>query len=127
MTNPSFTPAEAEYLGGQRLGRLCTLGPDGSPQARPVGFTHNVELGTIDIGGMNMTSSRKWKNVLADPRVSFVVDDLASVQPWRPRGVEVRGVAEALEADEIIRIHPQKILAWGIETDPFAPPSTRTS
>lgn len=122
----TFSAAEAAYLAGQRLGRLCTLGPDGGPQARPVAFTLNTELGTIDIGGMNMTTSQKWRNVRADPRVSFVVDDLASVSPWRPRGVEVRGDAEAVDdRGGIIRVHPRRVLAWGIETDPFAPPAAR--
>ncbi|MDQ3899466.1 MAG: hypothetical protein M3319_03105, partial [Actinomycetota bacterium] len=32
--------------------------------------------------------------VLSNPYVSFVVDGLLSVDPWRVRGVEVRGVAE---------------------------------
>lgn len=123
---PNFSDAEAAYLDGQPLGRLCTLGPDGAPQARPVGFRRNAELGTIDIGGMRMTASRKWRNIQADPRVTLVVDDLASVDPWRPRGVEVRGEAEALEeGGGLIRIHPRRVLAWGIETDPFAPPATR--
>jgi pyridoxamine 5'-phosphate oxidase family protein len=34
----TFTPAELAYLRGQRLARLGTIGPDGSPQVRPVGF-----------------------------------------------------------------------------------------
>lgn len=123
----TFSDAEAEYLRGQRLGRLATLGPDGAPQARPVGFTVNDELGTIAIGGMNMTSSRKWRNVQRDRRVTFVVDDLASVDPWLPRGVEVRGEAIAMdEGGGVIRIHPRRVLAWGIETDSFAPPTART-
>lgn len=40
---------------------------------------------------------------------------LASVDPWRPRGVEVRGRAEALEAPvPQIRIHPDRIVSWGL-------------
>ena len=121
----AFTPAEAEYLRGQRLGRLVTLGPDGSPQARPVGFTLTDD-GAIEVGGMNMTASAKFKNVRRDGRVTFLVDDLETVRPWKPRGVEVRGRATALdERGGIIRIEPTRVLAWGIETDPFAPPVTR--
>lgn len=121
--------AERAYLDGQRLGRLATLAPDGAPQVRPVGFRYNAELGTVDIGGTNMAASRKYRNVRNDPRVGFVVDDLASTSPWRPRGIEFRGRAQALSADEggrdLIRIHPDRILAWGLETDPFAPPQAR--
>ena len=44
----SFTPNEIEYLGGQRLGRLATVGADGEPHSVPVGFHYNAALGTID-------------------------------------------------------------------------------
>ena len=47
----NFSQAEAAYLAGQPLGRLCTLGPDGGPQARPVGFTLNAQLDTMDSEG----------------------------------------------------------------------------
>jgi pyridoxamine 5'-phosphate oxidase family protein len=124
----SFTEAELEYLATQRLGRLATLAPDGFPQNNPVGFRINVELDTIDIGGHAMGESRKFRNVQANPKVSFVIDDIASVQPWRVRGVEIRGEAEALAeqeaagpgySSEIIRIHPRRIRSWGL--DPQAP------
>ncbi len=56
-------PNEHDYLTTQRLGRLATLGPDGAPQARPVVFFVNDELGTIDIGGNNLVASQKFRNV----------------------------------------------------------------
>lgn len=116
-----FTDAEISYLADQRLGRLATVAPKGSPQIRPVRFQYNPELDTIDIGGRAMAGSRKLRNVENDPRVAFVVDDLASVDPWRPRGLEIRGQAEALstEAGALIRIHPRRILVWGL--DPESP------
>ena len=92
----SFTDYERSYLAGQPLGRLATLAPDGSPQTRPVGFFFNDELGTVDIGGHNLGRSQKFHNIQLDGRVSFVVDDLASIDPWAPRGIEIRGEAEAI-------------------------------
>jgi pyridoxamine 5'-phosphate oxidase family protein len=130
-----FTDAERQYMASQPLGRLATVGPDGAPQVRPVGYRYNADLDTIDIGGLNMAASRKYRNIEADPRVSFVVDDLASTDPWRPRGIEIRGRAEALPSGgatgeglsaEIIRIHPQRVLGWGLDTDAFAAPHART-
>jgi pyridoxamine 5'-phosphate oxidase family protein len=128
-----FTDAEQRYLDGQPLGRLATIGPDGAPQTRPVGFGYNRDLDTIDIGGHNLVTSRKYRNIQADARVSFVVDDLASITPWRPRGIEIRGTAELLAADplrpgvtaHLIRIHPVRVLSWGLDTDAFAPPHSR--
>ncbi|KAA5831193.1 PPOX class F420-dependent oxidoreductase [Saccharopolyspora hirsuta] len=121
----TFTPGEIEYLESQSLGRLCTLGPDGAPQARPVGV-HLGPDGTIDVPGYHNAKSQKWRNVLRDPRVTFVVDDIASRNPWRVRGIEIRGEAEALLgvgstegglSGDVIRIHPTRILSWGIDAD----------
>src|SRR5215472_11622955 len=111
------------YLQSQRLGRLATVDGDGAPQNNPVGFRYNDELGTIDIGGRDMGASRKFRNVAGNPKVAFVVDDLASVQPWRPRCVEIRGRAEALRdqdygagfSAEIIRIHPERVISFGLD------------
>jgi pyridoxamine 5'-phosphate oxidase family protein len=120
----SFEEFEIAYLATQPLGRLATVQPNGTLQVSPVGFTYNPTLGTIDIGGMNMASSRKFRNVAANGRVAFVVDDLVSVTPWRVRCLEIRGHGEALEspADStsrfggpIIRVHPERIISFGID------------
>jgi pyridoxamine 5'-phosphate oxidase family protein len=120
----TFTELELEYLATQRLGRLATIAPDGFPQNNPVGFWVNAELGTIDIGGHALGASRKFHSVQANPKVSFVVDDILSLQPWQVRGVEVRGEAEALTGQEppmpgfsreLIRIRPRRIRSWGLD------------
>jgi pyridoxamine 5'-phosphate oxidase family protein len=122
----TLTQIEREYLATQRLGRLATVGPKGDPQNNPVGFSYNAELGTIDIAGFNMGASRKFRNVLHNDQVAFVVDDLASVTPWRVRGIEIRGHAEAITgltpadahlSGEIIRIRPWRVFSWGIDPD----------
>jgi pyridoxamine 5'-phosphate oxidase family protein len=122
----SLSPEVLSYLQSQRLGRLATVDSRGAPQNNPVGFRYNAELGTIDIGGRNMGASRKFRNLAGNPRVSFVVDDIASVQPWRVRCVEVRGRAEGLRdqagqvpgfSAEIIRIYPERVISFGLDSD----------
>jgi pyridoxamine 5'-phosphate oxidase family protein len=119
-----LTPAERDYLAGQRLGRLATVDGTGQPQNNPVGFFLDDELGVVDIGGRAMGGTKKFRNVQGHPLVSFVVDDLASVQPWRVRGVEIRGTAEAVTdwqppypyySREAIRIHPTRVISWGLD------------
>jgi len=121
-----FTDTELAYLQGRRLGRLATARADGGLQNSPVGFSYNPDLHTIDIGGHNMAASQKFRNVTDNGRVAFVVDDLASIQPWHVRCLEIRGRAEALlDPPEttstfrgaIIRIHPQRIISFGIDPD----------
>ena len=120
----ALTEAERAYLTTQRLGRLATLAPDGTLQNSAVGVHYNDELGTIEVYGRDLGNSRKFTNVEATGEVSFIVDDIASLDPWKVRGIEIRGRAEALRdqtppspyfSPEIIRIHPRKIFSWGIE------------
>ncbi|MEV4114704.1 PPOX class F420-dependent oxidoreductase [Nonomuraea sp. NPDC049695] len=119
----TFTSAELEYLSSQHLGRLATVSPDGQVQNNPVGYFVDAETGIITIGGHAMGASKKFRNVQKGSTVALVVDDLASVDPWVVRGIEIRGTAEALTdvdppmpffSREIIKITPRKITSWGL-------------
>jgi pyridoxamine 5'-phosphate oxidase family protein len=113
-----FSNPQINYLKSQRLGRLATLRPDGTLQNNPVGFTFDEANGTIEIGGFNMGGSQKYRNVVANGQAAFVVDDLESVDPWKPRMVEIRGTAEPIPNDDPrnakILIHPRRIISFGI-------------
>jgi len=121
----SFSDAELAYLTGERrLGRLATVDATGQPHVVPIGmWRHNPKFGTIDISGHNFAATKKFRNVKAAPKAAFVVDDLASIDPWRPRSVMVQGRAEAVEAadtagergEAMIRITPDTIVSWGLE------------
>jgi pyridoxamine 5'-phosphate oxidase family protein len=112
-----FTETEILYLASQRLGRLATVQPNGTLQVSPVGFSYNLAAATIDINGYNLAKSQKFRNIADNGRAAFVVDDLVSVQPWRVRCIEIRGVAEALttESSALIRLHPKRIISFGID------------
>ncbi|GAB3008041.1 PPOX class F420-dependent oxidoreductase [Amycolatopsis acidiphila] len=125
-----FTDAEIDYLNDQGLGRLATLHPNGSLQVSPVGFSYNPDEKAIEVRGYHLTGSRKFRNIAANGKVAFVVDDRPSLEPMRVRCLEIRGRAEALTGaatpdghldDAVIRIHPERIISFGIE-DPDRPP-----
>lgn len=119
----AFSAAELNFLRTERLlGRLATIDATGAPHVVPVGWRYNPELDTIDIGGRDLAGTRKFGNVQANRKVGFVIDDV--LPPWRPRCVQVRGTAEALdhgtppdgeESAPIIRITPTKVVSWGLE------------
>lgn len=117
----AFSEAELAYLrdgGAPRLARIATVGEDGTPHVVPVGFSYDPEHGTIDVRGRDLKRSKKYRDVARAGRAALVVDDLASVDPWRPRGIEVRGHAETIDAEPpLIRIHPERIVPWGLEPD----------
>lgn len=129
----SLQPHEIAFLDQADLGRLATVQRSGTPQNSPVGFSYNPELGTIDIAGYHMSDSQKWRNIGHHPKVAFVVDDIASRDPWRVRCLEIRGTAEQAwiepatgeAGDEldagIIRITPTRIISFGIDDLETAP------
>jgi pyridoxamine 5'-phosphate oxidase family protein len=112
----AFTPNELAYLTGERhLGRLATVGADGMPHVAPVGWAYNAELGSIDISGRDFARTKKFRDVALTGRAAIVVDEV--LPPWRPRGIEVRGDAEALvQPQEMVRIHPRRVVSWGLDS-----------
>jgi pyridoxamine 5'-phosphate oxidase family protein len=117
--------AQIEYLASQRLGRVATAGADGKPHVVPSSFRHNRDLGTIDIGGLHVATTKKYRDVQANPWAAIVVDDLVSTDPWTPRMLEIRGRAEPVPTggadlgpgfgDAFIRLYPEKVNSFGIE------------
>jgi pyridoxamine 5'-phosphate oxidase family protein len=95
----TFTDSELDYLltefdhlvTKRRLARLATVGKDGTPHVVPVGWSYNAEHDTIDVGGFDNERTKKFRDVARSGRAAIVVDDVASTDPWRPRGIEVRG------------------------------------
>ena len=120
-----FSQAEVDYLASQRLARIATAGPNGQPHVVPLSFRYNPDTDTIDVGGHGFAQRKKYRDVQSNPRVGIVIDDLASIDPWRPRMIEVRGVAEVLPTGgetigrgfdpPMFRIHPKRIISIGIE------------
>jgi len=87
-----FNPDEIKYLRRGLLGRLATVGPDGTPHIAPVGMiSYNPHLDTLYIRGHDLTNTKKYRDIARSRRASLVADDLTSTKPWRPRGIEVRG------------------------------------
>lgn len=120
-----FTSRELTYLRDQQIGRLATVDGRHAPQVVPVGYSVDEATGEISIGGTALGSSRKFRNVQANPQAALVVDDVTSTDPWQVRGVEVRGAAAALTdvqppmaglSPEQIRITPRRIRSWGLES-----------
>ena len=121
-----LTDAEQRFLARQPLGRLATIGPDGTPQVKPLAFTYNAALGTIDISGWNMGASAKYRNIQANPRVALVVDEMTEASMEGAHFLEIRGVAEAATgsasadghlAAEIIRIRPRRVVSFNVDPD----------
>ena len=83
-----LSAAEAEYLKGQRLCRIATASPECEPEVSPVAFEYDGKY--FYVGSHDQSTffkTRRYKNIKGgNTRVSLVIDDLKSVEPWRPRG-----------------------------------------
>jgi pyridoxamine 5'-phosphate oxidase family protein len=114
----AFTERELDYLSERRLGRIATVGKDGTPHVVPVGWSFNAEQDSIDVGGTDFAKTKKFRDARRSGRASIVVDDLVSTDPWKSRGIEIRGRAEAIDGEQpLVRIHPERVVSWGIESD----------
>ena len=122
-----FTDKELDYLAGQRLGRIATVGADGQPHVVPTSFRYNPDHDAIEVGGLRMSQTKKVRDVRRTGRASIVVDDV--LPPWSPRMIEIRGTAEVLSSggkalsdnfeDTIVRITPFRIIAFGIDSEGY--------
>ena len=123
-----FTDKELEYLAGQRLGRIATVGPDGQPHVVPTSFRYNPDHDAIEVGGLRMSQTKKLRDVQRTGRASIVIDDV--LPPWQPRMIEVRGTAAVIPSggkafgerfdDAIVCIQPTRIVAAGIDEGELA-------
>lgn len=116
----SFSDEEVAYLRSQPLARVSTVAPDGQPDVAPVGFEFDGSY--FYVGGHDPVKTRKFRNVDAgNAKVALVVDDLMSVDPWRPRFLRVYGTAELVEREgrfgtaPYMRITPT--VSWSFNLD----------
>ena len=90
----AFTESEIEFVAAQRLGRLATVGADGTPHVIPVAVFYDPREDALviganaDFGDDVMAKSKKFRDAQRRPRVAVVVDIPS------PRVLEVRGNAE---------------------------------
>jgi pyridoxamine 5'-phosphate oxidase family protein len=110
-----LSDAALTYLRGERrLARLATVGSDGMPHVTPVGWSLSADGQAVEVGGIDLARTKKFRDVAHTHRAAIVIDDV--LPPWRPRGVEIRGRAQAItEPTPLIRIHPDRVIVWGLD------------
>jgi pyridoxamine 5'-phosphate oxidase family protein len=109
----TFTEDEALFLMQGRLARVATASKDGQPHVVPV--VYEFDGTAFYFTGWNLEKSLKFRNLVENKKVAMVVDDLVTVCPWRPRGVELRGVAELGNEDDraYVKMTPKVKRSWG--------------
>ena len=114
-----FSEKEIAYLRTQRLTRIATVSKELQPDVAPVGFDFDGVY--FYVGGLDLSRTLKYQNVQVNPKVSLVIDDLETVDPWKPRGIKVHGTADLTTREgytgsgTYIRIKPEVKWSWGIE------------
>jgi pyridoxamine 5'-phosphate oxidase family protein len=110
----TFTDEEVEYLGQAKLARIATSSKSNQPHVVPVAYEFDGKH--FYFGGWNLNKSLKFRNIRNNGKVALVVDDLLTVRPWRPRGVEIRGVAHVEENQDgiYVKVTPIRKISWGL-------------
>ncbi|MCX6516022.1 MAG: PPOX class F420-dependent oxidoreductase [Actinobacteria bacterium] len=122
----AFTVAELDYLASQPLMRFASASTSGRPDVAPVVF--EIDSDDVLTAGFDITHTVRYKNIQSNPRVSVVVDDLASVNPWSPRGIKIIGTAviEEFDGSPRFRSSPEVIISWALnDTTPGIPKMER--
>jgi len=92
-----FSKAEERFLKRNELGRLATVCPDGTPHVVPICYIYQAGCFFVAVD----YETTKYRNLLTNNRVAFVVD---VYKPGRGiRGVLVRGRSKTLETDSEFR------------------------
>jgi pyridoxamine 5'-phosphate oxidase family protein len=109
----AFTDDEVSFLTQSRLARVATASSDGQPHVVPI--VYEFDGAEFYFTGWNLEKSLKFKNLVENKKVALVIDDLITVCPWRPRGLEVRGVAELAKEDgrAYVKVTPLVKRSWG--------------
>lgn len=119
MTEPALlTEAELRFLSApsRALGRVATVAADGTPHVVPTGWTYNTSLGTVDVTGRDVESTKKFRDVSRTGRAAIVVDGIAPGDGFNPWAIELVGRAEAVVGPPaLIRIYPERVRSWGLE------------
>ena len=114
---------EIQYLKTQRLARIATASSQGEPEVSPVAFEYDGKYFYVGSHDQSIFfRTRRYKNIKnGNTRVCLVIDDLESIDPWKPRAIKVHGTAEVVEHEGIfgkgsyLRITPRVTVSWGIE------------
>ena len=122
----AFSDEEIAYLQSQPIARLATVNADGQPDVVPVAF--ELDGPYIWVGGVgpDVANTRKLRNIGAGrTKVSLVVDDLVSMEPFIARALRVYGAAErAVERVGMVgpglysRITPRVSWSWNLAGEP---------
>ena len=84
----NFSQKELKFLERQQVGRLATISKNRVPHVTPLCYASDEERIFLSTG----YDSKKARNMKANPRVAFVVDEFNSWEDYR--GMMVSGNAE---------------------------------
>ena len=122
----AFSDEEIAYLQSQPVARLATVNADGQPDVVPVAFEFDRPYIWVGGVGPDVANTRKLRNIGAGrTKVSLVVDDLVSMDPFIARALRIYGDAEPpVERVGMVgpglysRITPRVSWSWNLAGEP---------
>jgi len=117
-----FSGAETQYLKSQRLARIATVSGKGQRDVVPVGFEFDGKYFWVGSHTQEIFHrTLKYHNVKnGNKLVALTIDDLESIDPWKPRVIKVYGTADVLDHQgrfgpgKYLRVTPKISWSFGI-------------
>ena len=118
-----FSEPELQYLKSQRLARIATVSKKGQPDVVPVGLYYDGKYFWVGSHSQDIFHrTLKYKNVKnGNKLVAITIDDMESIDPWKPRQVKVFGTAEVVHHEgqfgpgDYLRVTPKISWSFGIK------------
>jgi pyridoxamine 5'-phosphate oxidase family protein len=118
-----FSEPEVKYLKTQRLARIATVSRDRRPDVVPVAFEFDGKQFYIGSHSQEIFHrTKKYRNVKeGNEKVTIVIDDMESIDPWKPRGIKIEGTAEVVDhkgmfgPGKYLKFTPKVSWSWGIK------------
>jgi pyridoxamine 5'-phosphate oxidase family protein len=118
-----FSEPEINYIKSQRILRIATTSRNGQPDVVPVSFEFDGTYFWVGSASQDMhLRTHRYLNVKdGNSKISLTVDDLESIDPWKPRVVKVYGTAEIVEHNgrlgpgKYLKITPKTSWSYGIK------------
>jgi nitroimidazol reductase NimA-like FMN-containing flavoprotein (pyridoxamine 5'-phosphate oxidase superfamily) len=107
-----------QMLTQKRIGYLCTAGSKNRPHLTPIFVIYDSKMHKIYFQA-NRTS-KKIRDILANPKVSLSVDRRDVINPFKNEGVMVQGDAEVLETELKKAISEDLGIAFDVFMSKFA-------
>lgn len=118
MSHRGLSAIERQWVasGPKHLARIATTDTDGLPHVVPGQWAWDSSQEVFVLGGRDVPSTRRWKNVESTGKAALVIDGVDTSSGWAPWGLMAGGEALADVEQGAILVAPDEVSSWGLQS-----------